>query len=171
MWMLTEGVAADGSKKALSEKEEQTLGKKVADRIRELTRKENLYIKHPEDAAMMLRIWLQYGSREETNRYLTKTFSASPENAIRFLKCYLPAATPETPEPSADDFTRAHYDSIAEVVDPDKVYAALTKIFKFKVDTIEEKTPVRPEDRNLAFKFMRLHLQKKDEDSKKPRAK
>ncbi len=171
MWMLTEGVGADGKKTALSAKEEQSLGKKVADRIRELTKKENLYIKHPEDAAMMLRIWLQYGSRDETNRYLTKTFSASPENAIRFLKCYLPAATPEIPEPSADDFTRKHYDSIAEVVDPDKVYAALTKIFKFKVDTIEEKTPVRPEDRNLAFKFMRLHLQKKDEDSKKPRDK
>jgi hypothetical protein len=171
MWMLTEGVGADGSKTGLSEKEEQSLGKKVADRIRELTKKENLYIKHPEDAAMMLRIWLQYGSRDETNRYLTKTFSANPENAIRFLKCYLPPASPEKPEPSADDFTRTHYDSIAEVADPDKVYAALTKVFKFKVDTIEEKVPVNPAERNLAFKFMRLHLQKKDEDSKKPRDK
>ncbi|MBN1692006.1 MAG: hypothetical protein JW845_00445 [Dehalococcoidales bacterium] len=171
MWMLTEGVGADGSKTALSGKEEQSLGKKIAERIHELTKKENLYIKHPEDAAMMLRIWLQYGSRDETNRYLTKTFSASPENAIRFLKCYLPPASAEKPEPSADDFTRTHYDSINEVVDPDKVYAALTKVFKFKADTIEEKVPVKPTERNLAFKFMRLHLQKKDEDSKKPRNK
>ncbi|MBN1161534.1 MAG: hypothetical protein JXA17_06290 [Dehalococcoidales bacterium] len=171
MWMLTEGLGADGGKTGLSEKEEQSLGKKVAERIRELTRKENLYIRHPEDAAMMLRIWLQYGSRGETNRYLAKTFSANPENAIRFLKCYLPPAEPGKPEPSADDFTRTHYDRIAEVVDSDKVYAALAKIFKFTVDAIEEKMPIKPVERNLAFKFMRLHLQKKDEDSKKPRNK
>jgi hypothetical protein len=120
---------------------------------------------------MMLGIWLQYGSRDETSRYLNKTFSASPVNAIRFLKCYLPPATPEKPESSADDFTHVHYDKIAEVVDPDKVYAALSKVFKFKVDSIEEKEPVKPSERNLAFKFMRLHLQKKDEDSKKPRNK
>jgi len=55
----------------------------------------------------------------------------------------------------------AQYNSLAEVVDPDKVYAAIAKVFKFTVEAIEERTPVKPAERNLAFKFMRLHLQKK----------
>ena len=158
MWMLAEEKGKDESQTGLSETEKGSLGKKLAVKIRDLTRSENLYIKHPEDAAMLLRIWAQYGSREETSRYLGKSFSASPENAIRLLKCYLP------PDISADDFDLEHYNNIIEVVDPDKVYAALTKVFKFKVDTIEEKMPVKPADRNLAFKFMRLHLQAKGRD-------
>jgi hypothetical protein len=163
LWMLAEGRETKNGKTWISEKEELSLGKKVADRIRDLTKRENLYIEHPEDAVMLLRIWAQYSSRDETNRYLTKTFAASPENAIRLLKCFLP---PDKEKPSADDFTRANYDSVAGVVEPDKVYATLTKVFKFKLDAIEEKIPVERADRDLAFKFMRLHLQIKGEQGK-----
>ena len=158
MWMLTEEKGTGESQTGLSEKERQFLGKKLTVKIRDLTKSENLYIKHPQDAVMLLRIWAQYGARDETSRYLTKTFATSPENAIRLLKCYLPA---DKEEPSADDFTLTHYTSLTEVIDPDKVYAALTRVFKFKVDIIEEKMPIKPVDRNLAFKFMRLHLQTK----------
>ncbi|OGO17869.1 MAG: hypothetical protein A2Z15_06680 [Chloroflexi bacterium RBG_16_50_11] len=161
MWMLAEEKGTGEEQTGLSEGEQRSLGKKLAVKIQGLTRRENLYIKYPQDAAMLLRLWAQYGSRDETNRYLTNSFKSRPDNAIRLLKCYLPTAQTDKEAPSADDFTREHYDNIAEVVDPDKVYAALTKVFKFKVATIEEITPVKPADRNLAFKFMRLHLQAK----------
>ena len=161
IWMLAEEKATDETKAGLLEKERQSLGNKLAIRIKDLTRRANLYIKHPEDAAMLLHIWAQYGSREETNRYLAKSFANMPDNAIRLLKCYLPAEQPDKPPPSADDFTMTQYKSIAEVVDPDKVYAALAKVFKFKVSAIEEKIPIKPAERNLAFKFMRLQLQTK----------
>jgi hypothetical protein len=160
-WMAAEEKQAGEGPKTLSEEERQTLGEKIAVKIQELTKSENLYIKYPQDAAMLLRIWAQYGSTKETDRYLARTFEARPDNAIRFLKCYLPAAQPDKPPPSADDFTMAQYDSIAEVFDPEKVYSALTKVFKFKPSSIEETTPVKPSDRNVAFKFMRLHHEAK----------
>src|SRR4030042_7054876 len=112
---------------------------------------------------MLLRIWSQYGSRDETNRYLVKSFKARPDNAIRLIKCSLPAAVPPEKDEPAAGFTRDSYKALAEVIDPDKVYAALTKVFKFKLDAIEETTPVKPADRNIAFKFMRVHPQVKSE--------
>jgi hypothetical protein len=81
--------------------------------------------------------------------------------AIRLIKCFLrPDVTPATADPAAG-FTYESYHSIAEVIEPAKLYAALTKIFKFKIDAIEETIPLKPADRSIAFKFMRLHLQEK----------
>jgi hypothetical protein len=160
MWMVTQEEEAAEGQTGLPEKERQSLGKKVATKIHDLAKKENLYIKYPEDAPMLLGIWAQYGSINETSNYLIKSFESKPDNAIELLKCYLPAALPGR-EPSADAFTMAQYASIAEIIDPGLIYAALTKIFKFKTDTIEEKMPVKPADRNLAFQFMRLHFKAK----------
>ncbi len=166
IWMLTEEKGTGEAKAGLSEKERQYLGNKLAMRIRDLTKRENLYIKHPQDAVTLLHIWAQYRSKDETSRYLTKTFANRPDNAIRLLNCYLPAAQPNRPPPSADDFTMTQYNSVAEVVDPDKVYAALAKVFKFTAAAIEEKIPIKTYERNLAFKFMRLHLQTKGQAKK-----
>ncbi len=163
MWMTTQPEAPNGTPTRLDEKERQSLGKKLATKIHDLTKKENIYIKYPEDTSMLLSIWAQYGSRNETSNYLIKSFEASPDNAIRLLKCYLPAAQPDKEPPSADDFTIAQYNSLSEVIDPDKIYAALTKVFKFTADNIEEKMPIKPADRNLAFQFIRLHINAKGE--------
>jgi len=156
MWVTEKAKAG-----AARDKEQETLGKKLAARIKDLAAKEPLHIKHPEDAAMLFRLWAHFGSRNETNHYIAASLKAMPDNAVRFLKCYvLPGIAQETSDP-AEGFTRDSYKAIMEVTDPDKVYAALTKIFKFKLDAIEETTPVKPGDRNIAFKFMRLHLQEK----------
>ena len=164
LWMTTAEKGTDESQPTLSVKEQESLGRKLSLKIQGLARKENLYIKYPEDAAMLLNIWARYGSRDETSSYLAKSFKSRPENAIKLLKCYLPSATqPEKDQPATADFTRDNYNSMAEVVDPDKVYAALTRVFKFKADTIEEKTPVKPDDRNLAFRFLRIHHQAKSD--------
>jgi hypothetical protein len=164
LWMTTAEKGIGESQPGLSAKEQESLGRKLSLKIQGLARKENLYIKYPEDAAMLLNIWAHYGSRDETSSYLAKSFKSRPENAIKLLKCYLPsAAQPEKDQPATADFTRDNYNSMAEVVDPDKVYAALTRVFKFKADTIEEKTPVKPDDRNLAFRFLRIHHQAKSD--------
>jgi hypothetical protein len=163
MWMVTQEKGTDEDQGGLSEKERQSLGKKLAAKIHDLTKKESLYIKYQEDTSMLLGIWAQYGSRNETNDYLTKSSESNPENAIRLLKCYLPAARPDKAPPSADDFTMAQYNSLAEVVDLDKIYAALTKLFKFKAATIEEKMPIKPADRNLATQFIHLHHEAKNQ--------
>jgi len=157
MWLAAEKETVQPE----ADKEQDALGKKLAARIKELAGKEMLYLEHPEDAANLLQIWARYGSRNETGRYLAETFKNRPDNAIRFIKCYLPPDAPTATGDPAALFTRDSYKAISQVIDPDKVYAALTKVFKFKLDSIEETTTVKPADRNIAFKFMRFHLQEK----------
>jgi hypothetical protein len=68
--------------------------------------------------------------------------------------------TPVTQE-SADYFNRESYKALAEVVDTDKVYAALTASSKFKLKSNKEAPRVSPADSNLVSQFMHLHLQEK----------
>ncbi|MGD0780270.1 MAG: hypothetical protein ABR954_05765 [Dehalococcoidales bacterium] len=163
MWMATQQEKTAEGQAGLSEKERHSLGKKLAAKIHDLGKKEILYIKYPEDTPMLLSIWAEYASKNETSNYLTKTFELNPYNAIKLIKCYPPAAQPGQELPSAADFTMAQYDAISEVIDPDNIYAALSKVFKFKAETIEERVPVSPADRNLAFQFMLLHIKTKGE--------
>jgi hypothetical protein len=159
MWMT----APDATQAGLEEKERRSLGKKLAEKIRDVTKKENLYLKYPQDASMLLGIWSEYTSRNETSSYLAKTFELNPYNAIKLLKCYLPPTQPGQEPPAAEAFTIQQYKAVAGVIDPDIVYATLSKIFKFDISTIEEKVPVSPADRNLAFQFMRLHHEAKSQ--------
>jgi hypothetical protein len=54
------------------------------------------------------------------------------------------------------EFTPTRYEALAEVVDPDNVYAAITKLYKFKLEDIEE-VSVDPTDRAIAYQFIRIH--------------
>jgi len=162
IWLTTNQKGAEGGQPKLSAKEERSLGKKLSSRIQALAVKGPLYLKYPQDAALFLQIWARYDSRDETERYLTKSFKSRPENAIALLKCFLiTPALPDTGPSGTRDFTRSHYDSLAEVIDPDNIYKALTRLFKFKPDSIEGEAPIDSSDRAMAYKFLRIHLQVK----------
>jgi hypothetical protein len=164
VWMRNSRKEVEAGQPKLSVKEERSLGKKLATRIQALAAKETLYLNYPEDAALFLHIWARYGSRDETDRYLTKSFKSRPENAIALLKCFLTAPTqPVTRPPVPADFTRIQYDSLAEVINPDNVYKVLTRLLKFKPDVIEVEAPIEPTDRAISYKFLRIHLQVKGE--------
>jgi hypothetical protein len=142
------------------DKERSAMGEKTATSIRELSKKETLYVQHPEDAAMMLRLWAQYGSRDETNKYLTDSLKSGQGNAVKLIKCFL--HQPPTPETSDEiaPFNQVSYEAIAEVVDTDEVYAALTNPAKIQQDVSKESDRITPEDSNIISQFIRLHLQK-----------
>jgi hypothetical protein len=153
--------AEPGTTPATHDKEREVLGKKLAGRIRELAKNEPLYIKHPEDAALLLTLWARYGSRDETSKYLANSFKSRPENAVRLIKCFIPQGiTPVTPE-SADFFNRDSYKLLAEVVDTNKIYATLTQSSKFKLKSSKEPVRVSPADSNLISRFIHLHVQEK----------
>jgi photosystem II stability/assembly factor-like uncharacterized protein len=161
LWMVTQGGEVGLEQPGLSEKERNSLGKKLANRIHELSKKGNLYVKYREDAAMLLAIWAEHRSKKETNNYLVKSFDANPFNAVKFLKCYLPTAQLGREPPTIKDFDLGKYDLLAEVVETGKVYETLTKLFKFKAEEIEDIVPVMSFDRELANQFMRLHVKAK----------
>lgn len=163
LWMVTqqEEVTALGQHKQ-SERERDSHGKKLANKIHDLSRKIILYVKYPEDAAMLLAIWAEYRSKKETSNYLLKSFDANPYHTVKFLKCYLPTAHLGGEAINIKDFNIEKYNLIAEVIDAAKIYETLSQFFKFKAQEIDDIVPVTPLDRDLAHKFMRLHVTAKD---------
>ncbi len=158
LWMAKPKEEIDQEQPKLSEKERQALGKKLAARIHELSKRGNLYVKYPEDVSRLLTIWAEYRSRKETSSYLVKTFETNPHNVVKLLKCYLPPVKFGEKAPATGNFTMKEYNSLVKVVDTDKVYEALTKLFKFNASNIEDRIPVTPSDRDLTNQFMRLHI-------------
>jgi len=158
LWMANQKEEIDREQPNLTEKERQALGKKLAARIHELSKRGNLYVKYPEDVSRLLAIWAEYRSRKESSSYLTKTFETNPHNAVKLLKCYLPPVKFGEKALSTGNFTMKEYNNLVKVVETDKVYEALTKLFKFKADKIEDMVPVTPNDRDLTNQFMRLHI-------------
>lgn len=168
---MTTSEDKDSGKRLLSAEEEKTLGRKLASGIKAVAREKPLYLKYPEDAALFLHIWSHYGSRDETNRYLKKSFQSKPENATALLKCYLAApGKPKAGTAVKKEFTRAQYDALAEVVEPDNVYAAIAKLYKFKLENIEKDIPGDPADRVVAYQFLRIHYQVKSNTEKPGKA-
>jgi hypothetical protein len=159
LWTLTqqEEVTHFGVQQQ-NEKEREVLGKKLADKIRDLSKKDNIYESYPGDTAIMLAIWAKYRSKKETSSYLLKTFEKNPYNAIKFLKCYLPTVHLSTDVVSVKDFDINKYNLISKVVDTVKVYETLARFFKFKAREFDDIVPVTFHDRDLANKFMRLHI-------------
>lgn len=158
-WM---SAAEKGTAESITDKEKEALGKKLADRVRELAKKEPLYIRHADDAAMLLQLWARYGSFKETNRYITDSLKNRPENAIRLIKCFLPQGISPDAADAAEHFNRDNYKALAEAADPDKVYEALTKASKYKHNASADPARVNTADSNITSQFMRLHLQNKN---------
>ena len=155
---MTASGEKEGEERLLSPEEEKKLGKKLASGIRALAAEKPLYLAFPDDSAQFLQIWARYGSREETDRYLKKSFKGKPENALAFLKRYLPA--PESTEEGAavtQEFTRSEYESLIRVVDPDNVYEPVAKLLKFRFEKEGDRGLSDPLDRSIAYQFVRIH--------------
>ncbi len=156
--LMTASAEKENGQPHLSAEEERKIGKKLASGIRDLAVEKPIYLNYPEDAAIFLQIWARYGSRDETNRYLKKSFKSNPENALALLKCYLTAPErPETDSAEKREFTRAHYDALTQVVDPDSVYEAVSKLLKFRFEKAEEQALGDLIDRTIAYQFVRIH--------------
>jgi hypothetical protein len=60
---------------------------------------------------------------------------------------------------SADDihFNRSRYDALTQVVDPEEVYKALTKLYGPELDWIVDDTSADSPDKVIAAQFARIH--------------
>ena len=158
MWLSAAGTDAAPE---TPDKEREALGKKIAGKIHDLAKKEPLYLRHPEDAGMLLRLWARYGSNGETEKYLETALKSRPDNAIRLIKCFLTQGPSANKASAAREFNADNYRALAEVIDPDIVYAALNKAEKFKLKGSKEAPHIPAEDSALVSVFMHLHLQEK----------
>lgn len=162
-WMLDLKEKEEGER-LLSSDEERLLGRIIMSRIKEMEKDQYLYKKFPKDAALLLYLWSHYGSRYETNRYLSKSFQAKANNVIDFLKCYLPVSEEaESGRPRKIDFSRAQYDSVAQVVDPGDVFEALIRLYGSELDILEDMESGDSPDKEIAYQFVRIHNSVKNE--------
>ena len=136
----------------------QKQGEIIVSRIRNMAEEHLLYKEFPRGAALFFHLWALFGSRDETNRYLQKSFHASTNNVIEFLKCYLPTSSglPAT-LPDGIDFSQTQYDEIAEVVDPDKVFVALVKLYGSNLHELGCDEHDAPLEKRIACRFADIH--------------
>ena len=157
LYMTTSGEKENGEK-LLAPEEENTLGKKLAAGIRALAAEKPIYLAFPDDAVQFLQIWSQYGSREETGRHIKKSFKGKPENALSLLKCFVPTGeSAEEGIAAKPEFTRAEYNALARVVDPENVYEPVARLLKFRFEKEGDKGLADPVDRSIAYQFVRIH--------------
>lgn len=142
---------------------ENELGRIMVEKIKQFSHGPPIYRQCPDNAPYLLYIWLNWGSREETNQYLTKTLEANPRNALELLKCYLPTLYSASGVHKGG-FERDQYNSIIEVVDADVIFNALYKIYGSEIDSQKNHRENRTPDEWIAYQFVHIyHLVKTDE--------
>lgn len=113
-----------------AKEEEGELGIILASRIKELSKKETIFLSSSRVAPRLFAIWSDWGEKEEIGKYLTEEINKRPRNVIALIKCYLPQAYGmESGLPVQTDFERREYDVIKKLIDPEILYNALVKEF------------------------------------------
>jgi len=142
----------------LAKSEEIELEQIMVSRIRDIVSGKLLYQAFPESARLLLSMWSEFGSKDETDHYLSESFLSNPENGVEFLKCYLPTVWGGSSYiPHKGNLQREHYDSITKIVNPDAIYEALRKLKGPELDMLklEEDYDFRREE--VELQFARLH--------------
>lgn len=154
--------SAVDAERLFSVEEEEKLSGILVDRIKRLSQKYPIYINMPQDTPLLLSVWSFLGSREDTTRYLAETFEKNPENAIEFLKCYMPEEWAEGESLELNEnFLRDQYNTIAGVVDSDLVYTNIMEANKHSlVLTGSFATPLK----QLTAGFVQMHKRNNEED-------
>ncbi len=168
-WLRT-SKEKEEKERIFSDEEEATLGRMAAERIAAESEKEVIYIKYKEAAPMLLWVWAHWKSKEVTEGYIIKSIEDKPETISDLLSAYI--QTPwdmTTGLPMKGDFERQNYDSLAQVVGLEKVYAVVRKIYGTQIDNAQGDVleySERPFAEKLAFQFASIHHYVKAEKEK-----
>ena len=80
------------------------------------------------------------------------------------LKCYLNTLQGLEPVPThPTNFSRTHYDALSEVVDPDRIYEAITRLYGPELDSLDDEALVNSPGKAIVSQFARIHRQVKSE--------
>ncbi|MBW4617856.1 MAG: KAP family NTPase [Cyanosarcina radialis HA8281-LM2] len=156
----------EDEERLFSEFDLKSLAGVVVDRIRNMALGEIIYVSLPDIARDLLSFWSYWSSREETNRYLQRTFEDAPYNSIEFLKCYIPTSWSMGMEPPygiglpfKGDIDRDQYDVIISVVDPELLIKFLRNIYGEKLDSPKfyRENDRQPLEELAACQFVYIH--------------
>ncbi|MCI0622104.1 MAG: KAP family NTPase [Acidobacteria bacterium] len=149
----------DESERILSVEVENTLLKKVAERIAAEALNAPPHLTDTKSAASLFSMWFTYGEKESLKTYLIQRFDGDPTEAAKFLGCYLPTVwAGDTGLPRKGSISRETYDGIANVVDPELMISYLRKVYGDALDDDKffEERKGDP-DAKAAATFVRMH--------------
>ena len=129
-WMRPDN--ADREKTApFTDEQYRELGKALAERIKRTHTEEALYTRCPKYAARLLLAWASSGDRAETNKSLSDAIESNPRVAIQIIKLFRTRWF--IGEREEFRFDGQQYEALIKIVDPDKIYGALTKLFASEI--------------------------------------
>ena len=149
-----------------TESDISVLAKVVIHRIRDVAQEKAIYLSFPESTREILRFWAYWSSKEETNNYLRKFFEQDPNNAVDFIKCYIPTIWSIGMEPpyriglpSKGALRRETYDAIVCVVDAKLLIETLKKVYGSKLNSpeFERQNDCQLAEELAACQFVDIH--------------
>ena len=161
----------DESERFLPVSVEEELGKLLANRIQASATQSPPYFLFPDRSHALLWLWNKYGSPSEVGVYLSQRFTATPKEVLSFLATYVPTAWGmESGLPHKSDFNREHYNSVADLVNPETILGHLKSIYGEKLNAAEYYVSRdTPFEERIASQFAYIHkevlverLEKKD---------
>lgn len=152
----------DGSAEpVLTEDEEKqmeaTLGKRIEAYL--AAQPKAIWLIEPKDAGTYLSWWARVSGPDPVRTYTSRQIQEDPSSIFELLKSYLPSGWGLTTGlPVESSFNQNTYKGIIEVVDPEMMAAALTRMYGQELATPNYRLPLRePRERRLAHQFMFVH--------------
>ena len=155
--------AKETDKKIFKEPDFEQLTKILIDRVKGFSTDEIFFLVYPDFASQIFYYWSTYGSKDEIESFLSKTFERDTSNAIAFLKCYLTRAWGAN-GPVRGNLPRETYNSIIKFCNPSIIYSILEKIYGTELKNANYREDEDIDlDRQIANQFAYLYHHKEEE--------
>ncbi|MBD2005222.1 MULTISPECIES: KAP family P-loop NTPase fold protein [Cyanophyceae] len=144
----------------LSSDQGRVIGEAFAQRIKQLSQASPLYLQFPEDAHRLIYVWSCWSYEDEVNQHLVETLSGNSQNAVEFLKCYLPTQLSSAHYGTRKgNFERTQYDDLARLVDPNLIYELIRNIYGSALDNpqYDSDNPKRSLEQKVVNQFALIH--------------
>lgn len=125
---IPQSMGGKGSDENIVDPEDVDLGTGLATRIRAESEKVDLLAEYPRDIPSLLGVWRTYGSQAECSTYVENLLEREPRRVTSLLLSFVPAAWRGS-EKVRGRFLPETYHSIADILNPDLIEAALQKTY------------------------------------------
>ena len=166
LWMRPNDKRED-TKPQFSQEDIADIGKVLAGRVKETAAGKVMYKEYPDEALSLMSLWAAFGSQDEVRSYLRETITQDAQNAPELLRSFTGNAwSGASPIAHKADFQRNNYDTLAQFMDTDQLYATLQVIYGERLDSSDyPRFDNGPPDERIARQFAWIHRKVAEEKS------
>lgn len=145
-----------------SEADQNAIGTVLAERIRKTAEATEtpIYITYGAEAPTLLYVWAKYLGKSETTRYVDRTMTGQPRDALALVKAFAHSVWISSMSGGGTrvdmTFGPKSYDFLRKVAEPDSLVVTIRKLLQFP-DSLPQPDPDWTEEARLAFEFVQVH--------------